>query len=364
MCKVYNEVGCISAIMQQLHRQGIKEFRTLDEVVLFLKTYPEKRVQIFHESEVMIEKEKSTLDFDIKQLDYLIEMARKEFEDHLRISIASLGEQIRELRVWNKKYFFQYIYSDYKELYLKYLMRRRTSKVVSETPDSIKHNISLRDLKVKRYHYILHNFNDAVRERGLVSLRELERRKMAMDQLKTFIYGAYGELDVVNRLKALPNDSILINDFATSFFKPLYYRSDNSYIKTIQADHILVCPAGIFVIETKNWSEQSLNNLNLFSPIQQLKRTSFALYKIINEGIAMGQLKIGRHHWGERKLPLRNIVALSKIKPTEEFQYVKILLSNELVGYISYFKPIFSNQETEDIANYLLSYSNRSKSLI
>ena len=50
---------------------------------------------------------------------------------------------------------------------------------------------------------------------------------------------------------------------------------------------------------------------------------------------------------------------MTNSKPKEEFQYVKILTVNELPGYIKYFKPTFSNNETQEITNYLLSLINR-----
>jgi hypothetical protein len=46
---------------------------------------------------------------------------------------------------------------------------------------------------------------------------------------------------------------------------------------------------------------------------------------------------------------------MTNSKPNEEFQYVKLLTVNELPGYVKYFKPTFSNEETQEIANFLLS---------
>ena len=43
-------------------------------------------------------------------------------------------------------------------------------------------------------------------------------------------------------------------------------------IKSIQIDHILVTNSGIFLIETKNWSEKSLNNPSLRSPCSASKK--------------------------------------------------------------------------------------------
>jgi len=102
-----------------------------------------------------------------------------------------------------------------------------------------------------------------------------------------------------------------------------------------------------------------LNNLSFYSPVQQIKRANFVLFKILTQEIANYRLNLNRHHWGNRKIPIRNLIVLTNSKPKEEFQYVKILTVNELLGYVAYFKPTFSNKETQEIANYLLNLTNQ-----
>lgn len=104
------------------------------------------------------------------------------------------------------------------------------------------------------------------------------------------------------------------------------------------------------MIETKNSSPQSLSNLGLRSPVQQIKRSSLALFILLNEKIDNSNLNIAQHHWSKRKISIRNLLVLTNVKPNEEFQYVKIVTLNELSGYVKYFKPIFSNRETQEIA--------------
>jgi hypothetical protein len=110
---------------------------------------------------------------------------------------------------------------------------------------------------------------------------------------------------------AISDEYFLINDFSISFPTPIYNRQENDYIKSIQIDHILVTPSGIFLIETKNWSEKSLNNLSLRSPVQQIRRTSFVLFKILTEEVANYRLNLSQHHWGSRKIPIRNLIVLT-----------------------------------------------------
>jgi len=163
-----------------------------------------------------------------------------------------------------------------------------------------------------------------------------------------------GEQKVAKVLETLSNEYFLINDFVVSFSPAIYNRQENDYIQSIQIDHILVGPSGIFIIETKNWSEQSLKNLSLRSPVEQIKRTSFALFYLLNNEISQYHIRLEQHHWGDKKIPIKNLIVFTNTKPNEEFQYVKVLTTNELLSYVNYFKPIFSYDETKKIADKIL----------
>jgi hypothetical protein len=164
---------------------------------------------------------------------------------------------------------------------------------------------------------------------------------------------------VVKELEKLSEDHILINDFTCNFHPPIYNRQENDYIKSIQIDHILLSPSGIFLIETKNWSQNSLNDISLYSPVKQIRRANHALFKILNGEISSAKLKLNKHHWGDRKISIRNLIVLINHKPIEEFQYVKVLTLNDLVRYVNYFKPCFSITETQTIAKHLLNFMGK-----
>ena len=89
-------------------------------------------------------------------------------------------------------------------------------------------------------------------------------------------------------MKKLSDDFILINDFSLKFNPPIFNRRENDRIFSIQIDHLLISKAGIFILETKNWSKKSIESLSLRSPIERIQRTSFALYVIINNAIKDG----------------------------------------------------------------------------
>jgi hypothetical protein len=152
-------------------------------------------------------------------------------------------------------------------------------------------------------------------------------------------------------LEKLSDDYILINDFSYTFERPLYHKEQKTKINTIQIDHVIVSPAGVFLIETKNWSKESVQNLSLRSPIAQIQRTSFALFILLNR---TANFKIIPHHWGERKIPIKSLIVMINNKPAAEFQYVKVLTLNELLGYIKHFKPSLTTEGVQEIADYLL----------
>jgi hypothetical protein len=120
---------------------------------------------------------------------------------------------------------------------------------------------------------------------------------------------------------------------------------------------LLVTSAGIFIIETKNWSEKSIERLDFRSPIKQIKRTNFALYSMVASSKELVK-QLDRHHWGEKTIPVRNLIVLINHKPKEKFKFVKILTLKELNGYITYFEPIFNDAELNIIAEYLKRIEN------
>jgi len=355
MCKVYNSVGCLTTIQSHLYQHQINDLNSLNEVIMFQKNYSSYRQEIISNHEHLIEQEKNSLDLDISRLDRSIKAEKIKLAKKLIDEIEKLEQKLIILSSLTPANFIQRIINYLKEWYYTGEIQHKEFNFDSKVAYSIRKLVEVHSEKVNRHQYIVSHFADVVDERCLAPLKDLERKKTIIDDLNTFIYGALGEQQVVRELEKLPDEFYLINDFSLSFPTPIYNRQENDYIKSIQIDHILVAPSGIFLIETKNWSERSLNNLSFRSPVQQIKRTSFVLFKIVSEGIASYRIKLKRHHWGNRNIPIRNLVVLTNTKPNEEFQYVKILTVSELLGYINYFKPAFSNEEIQETANYLLS---------
>lgn len=359
MCKIYNSIGSLTTLKTHLDRHKINEFKSLKDVIEFKDSFSYLRQKIISMHENLIEHEQKMLILDLEQLNTTLESQKLQKEKELNDEIDKLKELLKTSTDLLTSTNFQRFIKHLKQLYYRSKIHCKQSNLDSKVKRSIRKLVKLRKEKNNRYQSIILHFDDAVKQSCEHPLTELERKNAILEELSPFIYGALGEQKVVEVLEGLPDEYFLINDFSISFSRPIYHRQDNDYIKSIQIDHILIAPSGVFLIETKNWSEKSLENLSLRSPVKQIKRTSFVLFKILSE-LSDSDFHLDKHHWGDKKIPLRNLIVLTHSKPKEEFQYVKILTLNELIRYVKYFQPTFSNIETQRITDYLLDILNNS----
>ena len=354
MCRTYHTIGSLKSLKLHLAENDIHDFKSLKEVIDFQKSYTILRQQLISEHETLIEQEKNILSIDLPKLDTAIETQKEQSAQRLTNEINELKEQLNISIAEEPTNLFKKLKRDLKQWNYKKQIKHKEHNFDIEIKKSIDYLTEDYQVKSNRYQFLNSDFKQAVQQSAQHSLSELERKKKLIEEANNFIYGALGEQKVVKKLEILSDEYYLINDFAVSFSPAIHNRQENDYIKSVQIDHILVGPSGIFLIETKNWSEKSLENLSLRSPVEQVKRTSFALFYLLNNDRSNYHLRLNQHHWGDKKIPIKNLIVLTSTKPKEEFQYVKILTVDELVGYIKYFKPIFSPDETKSIADMIL----------
>lgn len=354
MCRVYNTIGCLNVIQFNLVKDNIDDFSTLNELINFRKNYHYNEQKIISDHTLFVKDEKVVLEKEITELHIALRNRKDELKQELRQRLDDYNREIENLPETNSKIIP--IIKDYwmnliicmKFWFTQLMFYFKIAIFVYQTKKSI-------SKKTKRFEYISENFHDAVKESSFIDLKVFERKKETIENLNNTIYGAIGEQKVENTLKELSDDYILINDFCCSFNPPIKHNGD--YIKSIQIDHLLISPSGIFLIETKNWSNHSIDNIDLRSPVKQVLRTNFALYKILTERTNMLNWSFSRNHWGNRKIPIKNIIVFTNNKPAEEFQFVKILTLEKLLSYITYFNPGFTSNETQIISDYLLNLS-------
>ena len=358
MSNVYNMIGSLSTLKSRLRDNDIDDFKSLKEVMDFQSSFAAKRQQLIAEDEKLIEQEQHALKLALEQLEEAIAVQKQQTENSLTAEIEKLKQQIENPVNWASTNIFKGLVKYFQQWQYKRHLKSKESSFIEEVNRSISELVASHQHKNTRFQFITARFVEAVNQSAQSALFELERRKAVIDSLNSFIYGAIGEQKVVKALERLSDEYYLINDFTLHFKPAIYNRQENDHIQSIQIDHLLVGPSGVFIIESKNWSEQSLANLSLRSPVDQIRRNSFALFVLLNNENGNNQLRLSKHHWGNKKISIKNLLVLINTKPKEEFQFVKILTLRELIGYINYFQPLYSSAETQRIAEFLLELND------
>lgn len=353
MCQIYNEIGCLTKIKSHLKQHKGDVFDTLEEIITFQKNYHiTRRNIVLHHSQLIIE-EKELLAEEISQLNAFIDLKINEIKDEAKSKTDEIRNRLAYV-VAPKDAYVQNFINYFRKAFFKCLISLNEAIYGYRINRFVLNQKQMTKDKSSRSKYLNDFFDEAVNESGKIELQRVDLNKLIIDDVNNSIIGAKGEEMVVNKLQTLSDDYILINDFNCWFDNAIYLHSDRSYIKSIQIDHLLISPAGIFLIETKNWSEHSLQNEDFHSPISQIRRLNYALYKILVQETDKNNFFMRGHHWGQRKIPIKNVIVMVNKLPKAEFEYVKILTPDRLLNYIEYFSPSFSSEDVQSIGNRLL----------
>ena len=232
-----------------------------------------------------------------------------------------------------------------KSIRLAYI-RNNHERFIAHKTKKIQHENDRTAIDIK---HLIANEEEIVKSRIQGELNELNRTFGVINELGTIIAGAIGEGKVEKQLRKLSDSFYILNDYRVKFNPPLLNGQTNENIFSIQIDHIVIGPTGIFIIETKNWSQRSVQSLSLRSPIQQIQRSSYALFVLMNRHI-----NINTHHWGAKKIGVKNVIVMTQASTEEKFKFVTIKSLSDLNGYLTYFDHIYSNQEVMMIKDALL----------
>ncbi len=355
MAIIYREIESLKTLKKELKKRGINRFNSIYEINLFIKQYDNEQFKIIENTKSEINQDVISKRDRIKNNKRQLKILIDNLTDELTNTIENYSKKITELESKHSNVIFGLIN--------KFRHFRLTKKLdyINNNFNEIIHNKSI-IIKEKILNdqysidYILNNKEKVLSKRSRNKIEKLTYINEALKGLYAHISGAIGESLVVKEIEKLPNDYILINDFELKFDRPIYNKQNDDRIYSIQIDHLLISPAGVFIIETKNWSEKSLNRYDLRSPVEQIRRTSYAMFVFLNK-ISDDFCDIGIHHWGESQIPLKNLIVMINNKPKNIFKFVKVLKLNELIKYVSHFDIIYSKNDVIRIADVLLGYN-------
>lgn len=348
MARIYGTIESLKSLKSELANKGISRFASVKEIKAFLSNYNSEKLTILNNACYELEKEyletSTSLEQNIQKKTQLINLETEKIDN----LISDLQTKINLINAKNTN-FLKKLISSTKLYFLgkqsNYFIENKT-KLLNSSIKKITKNIENDELFINEYNTEKQNL---IEKRAKPKIEKLEFTRNVIENLENLISGAIGENLVVKEIAKLSDDYILINDFNLRFSRPVFYKKLNQRIYSIQIDHLLISKAGIFIIETKNWSKSSVNSISLRSPIEQIERSNFALYTYISENITLNG-----HHWGELQIPIRNLIVMINYKPKSEFKYVKIKLLKEMNDYINYFVPVLTESQVNKIADELI----------
>ena len=352
MANIYRQVGSLTQLIAELVSEGIGDFRTIDEIRSFQNDYNHSLDRIRKKYGEILRHEVVDLESEYERLSLKLHRKIQEREsllinelEELKGTLAGNEERnmfmrlfffFRKKRLTKRKKFLETSFEEE----LRRPFRKGFTKI-----NSIRSEIEDRR----------NNADNWVERYAASDIEERKRILSVFRKHKYLFYGAEGEERVTRELSRLPDTHIVINDYRLKFSQPVHDRNNDDKIYSIQIDHVVVGPTGLYLVETKNWSRDSVENPELFSPIKQLKRSNFAIFVLLNKAVERGDIDNFSNHWGDKKITPKNILCLMNHRPNQEFQYVKTLSANQIVQYVGNQRQVFSQGEVNSLAENLLS---------
>ena len=358
MTIVEGQVETLKKLKHSLAELGLSEFESIGQINNFLQNYNAE----IRDLPSRVNRELETETADIKASYVTLKSTLNELLEELNskhnLQLLALEQKKRLLSGRKAKNFLARVGLDLVIIFYSYKSRHLAAgfkkTLHRRTRDTRK---KLKEIQ-KNLENIASNKESILAEREQDRLDALNYRKQALDDLYPVIAGAVGEHAVVRALSELPNDYYLINDYTVHFNPPILNKKSGEHIFSIQIDHVLLCGAGVFLLETKNWSLSSVENLDLRSPVEQILRSSYATFVLLNSESGSQALRLKSHHWGAKKIPIRNVIVMTNEKPSGEFKHVKVVALKDLIGYLKFFDPVLASEEIESIFEYLRRLSS------
>jgi hypothetical protein len=349
---IHGQVGSLTSLLEELTGNGITRFHSYEDISAFRQNY-KKEI----EEHVVSQGEILTGEIEDARMQAVeLQAVYDELIEKRKVKLAEEFGRIDDFLSRDKSTLKAPVRFCY-FLMSKYYNHRR-KRLTDCYDDELSKPYKKRLQAINQLHDFISdsqsNFDRIVDERSRKFIDEINRTVSILKELNSLFYGVIGELKAVDELSELPSTYNIINDCKKTFVPPIYNRQENDHIYTIQADHIVVGPTGVFLIETKNWSRSSMYNLDLFSPVQQLKRTGFALFVFLNGLIRDRRIRSFHSNWGAKKLSLNNILLMVNATTSQQYQFVKILNLPGLNDYITRRPVVLNMEQVSDLTRVLL----------
>lgn len=348
----YGRSGVENDLLDLAKQKGFT-INDISEIDLILKDverqYDEKKPLTYDK----IKSEISELHNKIENTKNNIELNKAQILEDIKKESNDLKTESHKLQAveFDLKHLFHYFSSKLKLRRCNKRLYDLETDVDSEINKRLDNLYSSIKLWERKYYYLEANPNREVESR----LSHLVSQIHSLNEIKNSkIYkGALGELAVIENLCNLSDKYYLFNDLYLELND--YIKFKGSFLKSAQIDHLIIGPTGVFVIETKNWSNryvQSVFNDGSYTPYDQIQRSSYLVYRYLNSNKYGGKLQKVYYHLAEDEVKVKSIIAVvgSKI-PYEKNGFIRVLSHNAISTHIEKSKCVLNDASINEIAS-------------
>lgn len=343
MARIYREIDTLKRLLVNLKRAGLGDFKSIEEILqhqsLCLAEVKKTQMKVAEEyNQALLNQSRYCIDLT-NEYEEKYQKIKLEQEERISLLVQRLT-QVRTLSPIQKTWIKLHLVTlkHYFRFSINRQLRGLTRSIARETK-------KLEQAKTSKASIIHQNTKEISKEFYL----GLE----AITQNESLLTGAIGEQKALDELSKLSNDYIVINDFNHTLSKPIYNRRTRQRIFSIQADHIVIGPTGVFLIETKNWSSGTANQQVQFSPIEQIKRTNFALFCLLNPRRKFSWL-LSLVRKTPPKISIKSILLMTNHSTSLRDTYVRVLGLQEITSYINQSQRSLETDDIESIFKKLI----------
>ncbi len=196
-------------------------------------------------------------------------------------------------------------------------------------------------LRVAAWFYgVKHDSIDRSRDRVVrKATRHIRDAEAFLKENEASIAGSRGEEAVIAALGTLPDSYHVFNDVCIDLGRAAYSKRRGEYVRRAQIDHVVVGHKGIYLLETKNWSEATFRS-RWGEAHDQADRAGFAFW------VAMARSF-------DAKPSFTSVVVTTRPMPTVRDEYVRQVAVNDLVDFIWKRQAKIDDRKVAEIANWL-----------
>jgi hypothetical protein len=292
MARFFGSSGCTAKLVRDLRDLGLSDVNTYSEIATLFDDIDSVIAKRRAHEEQLQRAEADAARAEVSILERSLVPRVRDIETKLACERDALPNEIENLASEISRQRLQGVLHIPRWFKLRYRHRKLTHHLEREARRPFRHDFSRIERLRRAAAEIERDLSAVVESRVAPYLHA----KTYFESNRGWFLGAKGEETVLNALRALPDEFCVISDVFVDLGRSARWRARPGVrVQSAQIDHVVVGPCCAFLVETKNWSQDTADSA-AFSPEEQVSRAAYIFY-------LLAQAQFGR-----RKMARRDVV--------------------------------------------------------